>query len=217
MPGKNTVKEFIEDGWYHIYNRGVEKRTIFEDEKDYAIFLFFIKKYLTLKWSEPLQSPHPLASEIELTTFCLMPNHFHLLIKQKNKNSISKFIKCLATNYSMYFNQRYERVGKLFQGVYRAVRVETDEELIHIHRYIHLNPQQINRNPFEYLFSSYPYYIGKQKSNWLHPNFILDILGSIEKYQEFLEYMKKDNSGFLEFLTIEKGWDPRQGLTLLSA
>ncbi|TSC97303.1 MAG: hypothetical protein CEN88_82 [Candidatus Berkelbacteria bacterium Licking1014_2] len=187
MPGKNTIKIYAENTWYHIYNRGVEKRVIFQDEQDYATFLFFVKKYLSKSSILPSKPPHPLSKEIDLSTFCLIPNHFHFLLKQENRDSLTKFMRRLGTNYAMYFNERYNRVGSLFQGVYKAVLIDSDEQLMQVHRYIHMNPREIGKNPFKYPYSSYPYYIGEKKADWLRPDFILDYFNSSpKKYQEFL-------------------------------
>lgn len=159
MPQKNTVKTFTENGIYHAYNRGVEKRDIFIDEQDYAVFLHLLKYYLSpleVKNVHPLLEfqnfsivrPHPLANiekEVELIAFCLMPNHFHLLLKQISIDGMTKLLRRILTTYSMYFNKRYKRVGHLFQGPYKAVLVQNDSYLLHLSRYIHLNPSELTR------------------------------------------------------------------------
>ncbi len=75
-----------------------------------------------------------------MITFCLIPNHFHLLVQQKSDNGISKFLRQVIDSYTRYFNTKYQRVGPLFQGTFKAVRIETNEQLVHVSRYIHLNP-----------------------------------------------------------------------------
>ncbi len=146
VPAKNTIRTFIENGYYHVYNRGVEKREIFIDDRDYRMFLYFLKYYL-----EP---PHPddisqrrrsLFNQVQLLAFCLMPNHFHLLVKQQSADSITKLLRAISTSYVGYFNRRYKRIGGLFQGKYKAALVESDEYLLHLSRYIHLNPQGLSR------------------------------------------------------------------------
>ena len=152
MPARNIVKEYLPDSYYHIYNRGVEKRIIFQDEADYKVFLSYLKLYL----SPPPELPKEISdqyraiaeklqlnnycNEIKLSAFCLIPNHFHLLIKQNPVNGINRFMQSLCTKYSMYFNKKHKRIGKLFQGHYKAVLVKTEEQLLHLSRYIHLNP-----------------------------------------------------------------------------
>ena len=157
MPAKNSLKQYVENSYYHIYNRGVEKRLIFLDEQDHGIFLSYLKEYLLPKNINFLQSiiaspttPSKEKSralkrlrlnnfhgEITLIAYSLMPNHFHFLIKQKSALSIDKFMNSLATRYTMYFNRKYKRVGALFQAVYKAVIVETDIQLLYLTKYLH--------------------------------------------------------------------------------
>ncbi|MBI4097067.1 MAG: transposase, partial [Candidatus Levybacteria bacterium] len=186
MPAKNVVKVFTENGHYHVYNRGVEKRKIFQDEHDYAVFLYYLKIYLSpveelkqlitsSKMNMRVQRFFPLnlSQELDLLTFVLMPNHVHLLIKQYKVNSITKLMHRLSTSYTMYFNKKYKRVGSLFQGVYKACLVETDEYLLHLSRYIHLNPGYHLSSLRNMNFSSYPYYLGNMQASWVKPETIL--------------------------------------------
>jgi putative transposase len=189
MPSKNRVKNYVADGYYHIYNRGVEKRITFLDEKDYVVFLYLLKLYLsqqgevTPKMFSDIQNVRikkVFFGEIELHAFCLMPNHFHLLIRQTNSNSITEFMRALITSYVMYFNKKYKRVGTLFQGAYRAVLVTTDPYLLHLSRYIHANPLKFfaGSDPAklgDYPYSSYTYYLGKKNANWVKTEFILSL------------------------------------------
>ncbi|MCL5019036.1 MAG: transposase [Patescibacteria group bacterium] len=157
MPAKNARKQYLENGYYHLYNRGVEKRTIFLDQQDYSVFLSYLKEYLIPKNEKALQEIlsnsntsskekdkalkllhlNNFYNEITLLAYCLMPNHFHFFIKQKNPNSIDKFMNSLCTRYTMYFNKKYKRVGSLYQGVYKAVLVSSEEQFLHLSRYIH--------------------------------------------------------------------------------
>ncbi len=176
MPARNRVKIFLENALYHVYNRGVEKRVIFLDDQDFRVFLSFIRAYLCPPQSTPLVHPvtqvtgsdpvrlRPLKSffgEISLLAYCLMPNHFHLLLRQSPKDAMTRFIRALCTSYAMYFNKKYERVGTLFQGTYRAIRVYEDAYLLHLSRYIHLNPLELTgfdpAKIVEYPYSSYAY------------------------------------------------------------
>ena len=111
---------------YHVYNRGNRKNKIFLNVKDYQRFLRKLKEY-TKKF------------DVSLVCYCLMPNHFHLLLVQKDESAITKFMLSLCTSYSKYFNIKHELVGRLFQARFRAKIVETDEYLLHLSRYIHLN------------------------------------------------------------------------------
>jgi putative transposase len=115
MPARNAIKEYIPDTYYHIYNRGVEKRKIFLDEQDYGVFLSYLKNLLSVpKTKNRSILDNNFSSEVTLLSYCLMSNHFHLLIKQKDAQAIGRMIKALCTRYSMYFNKKYDRVGKLF-------------------------------------------------------------------------------------------------------
>ena len=198
MPAKNRNKIFVENGHYHIYNRGVEKRIIFQDHVDYSRFLYLLKIYLSpteeLRKELPLLKSHlvknNLSGQIDLLSFCLMPNHFHLLIRQNNKEAMTKFMKQLLTSYSMYFNKRHQRIGPLFQDVYKAIRIETDEYLLHLSRYIHLNPTARGAALDEFEWSSYLYYLDKRNARWLKPDFIKGYFNNSKKgftYKDFVE------------------------------
>ncbi len=125
MPYRDPI--FYSGGYYHVYSRGSEKRIIFLDKADKKRFLERLGEYKDLH-------------NVKIVAYCLMPNHYHLLLQQNSDEPISKFISRLNLAYAMYFNKRYERVGPLFQGRFKAKHVETDEYLLHLSRYIHLNP-----------------------------------------------------------------------------
>jgi putative transposase len=198
MPSPHTIKTFTEDAYYHVYNRGVEKRRIFEDAQDYQKFLHYLSVYLTepdiLHKNYPLMRLHlinnNLSKEVGLLSFCLMPNHFHLLLHQKTKDGITKLMKQVSTAYSMYFNKRYERVGTLFQGVYKAVMVTTDEQLLHLSRYIHLNPIDRGVSLHDFQWSSYKNYIKNEGPSWVKTSPILDFFNNQNpnfSYENFVE------------------------------
>jgi len=220
MPSKNIVKTYIEGGYYHIYNRGVEKRGIFLDENDCKIFLHYIKLYLSP--IEEVLKAYPdnvrikrftrlsLAKEVDLLCFSLMPNHFHFLVKQKNKDGIIKFMRRLMTSYVMYFNKKYQRVGTLLQGKYKAVNVDKDEYLLHLTRYIHLNPFELKSKNINFKnFSSYKYYLGTEKASWIKPEEILDYFSfkskkyKISTYKSFVEDSLLNSKEFLGELSLD--------------
>ena len=205
MPSRHIVKTYIENGYYHIYNRGVEKRLIFQDREDYTKFLYLLKIYLTNP--EILRNEYPLLrinivdknlfEEIDLLAFCLMPNHFHLLVYQKQKDSITKLLRQICTAYVIYFNKKFERVGPLFQSKFKAVVVDSDEYLLHLSRYIHLNPTGRGAPLDEFEWSSYLYYLGKRQSNWLKTNKIVKYFNKSKtgfSYKSFVEdYQDEEN------------------------
>jgi putative transposase len=189
MPGRNIYKDYAEDSFYHVYNRGVDKQIIFKDDQDYTVFLSLIKRYLN---SDAKKSINGLiypnySNVIELQAFCLMPNHFHLFIYQHDSDAMKKFMTSITVSYSMYFNKRYKRVGPVFQQRYRAVLIDVDTQFLHISRYIHLNP--INYQDYEW--SSYGYYLGQKHANWLKPDRVLNMFDG--DYEQFVkEYSNSD-------------------------
>lgn len=199
MPAKNTVKTFIPNRFYHVYNRGVEQRTIFLDDRDYAMFLYFLKYYLSPPLSDDLkQIKRSLFHQVKLHSFCLMPNHYHLLVQQTTVDGMTKFIRAVCTCYVGYFNERYNRVGGLFQGKYKASLVDSDEYLLYVTRYIHRNPIELERvgpwsrsDPLQnYPYSSFPYYLSQKHAKWLTTHEILSYFSSAHKLsrRDFLSY-----------------------------
>src|SRR4030042_6614486 len=209
MPAKNVLKTYLTDGFYHIYNRGVEKRDIFQDDQDYKVLLSYLKSYLEPKDELSLRNslsktPYPqkdkilkqlqlknYADQIDLLAFCLLPNHFHFLIKQNNQRGIEGFMRSLGTRYSTYFNKKYGRIGGLFQDAYKAVLVENDEQLLHLSRYIHRNPYnhpQQGVSLLKYGYSSLPAYLEKWHVRWLKPDYILSFFSKNINfsYQQFV-------------------------------
>jgi putative transposase len=205
MPAKNVIKEYQAGGYYHVYNRGVEKRNIFLDKQDYKTFLSYLKLYL----SPPLQgaslkekiSPSRQlknhSETIDLFSYCLMPNHFHLGIQQHPKTAITSFMRSLGTKYSTYFNKKYDRVGSLFQGHYRAVKITSDEQLIYLTKYIHLNPKDIDNYPY----SSYLNYLGKISQEWVNTSNILSRYSNspCKKYKSFVKESDSDEKNTQSF------------------
>jgi putative transposase len=147
-----VIRDFGFGEFYHLYNRGTEKRDIFLDDVDYRRFtslLYFAnsEKPADLKLQgrtlyERVEDREgkPL---VELAAYCLMPNHFHLLVRACSEDGISRYIQKVSTGYTMYFNKRYDRSGTLFQGKFKASHVATDRYLSYLIAYIHLNPVKL--------------------------------------------------------------------------
>lgn len=214
MPTKNTIKTYVEGGYYHIYNRGVDKREIFITQEDCRMFLHCLKIYLiSPKILETaageLLPPQMvfkllnknLSKEISLLSFSLMPNHFHLQIKQVTRNGIEKLMRRTITTYVQYFNRKYHRIGPLFESTYKAVLTETDKQHIYLSAYIHRNPLKLKRPKFNFVsFSSYPYYLGEKHAEWLDTKDILSYFKTVQNasfknmlsYQSFLENFSYD-------------------------
>lgn len=234
MAAKNSIKIYVENGYYHIYNRGINKQAIFNESRDYKVFLHFLKRYLTLfsilSQDEKFLKFQPtwrtdIHKKIKLIAYCLMPNHFHLLVKQFVIEGMTEFMRALSNSYVRYFNETYERIGPLFQGRFKAVLIETTPYLLHLTRYIHLNPiadeldkgqpifnrSDLFRKLNEYPYSSYNYFLRKKIAEWVKPEEILECFKSPQRigpkdyfsYQSFVEDYAVNSSEPLGELTLE--------------
>lgn len=164
---------------------------------------FKLSKFFNIAQSERIQIMQKIEKEsgklVEIICFVLMPNHFHFLLKQLQDNGISTFTANFSNSYAKYFNTKHERVGPLFQGRFKAVHIQDDEQLIHVSRYIHLNPAVSSLVKIEelesYLWSSYPEYLNLVNTNIADKSLILSFFKSVNKYKKFVmdqfEYGKK--------------------------
>jgi len=180
---------FSQDEFYHLYNRGTEKRIIFSAKADYERFIALL--YLCNDTQNVHLNDRPSSNLAErlllervspllnIGAYCLMPNHFHLIVQERGDNGISRFMQKIITGYTMYFNKRYERTGALFQGKFKATHANQDEYLKYLISYIHLNPIKIIDSQWkeegikdkkraenfldQYLYSSYLDYCGKTR------------------------------------------------------
>ena len=217
MPAKYSIKQYLSNSYYHIFNRGVEKRKIFQDSQDYKVFLSYLKDYLETKNIEELRNRllNPVTTskekdkllklirlnnfhgEIQLLAYCLMPNHFHLLVKQKSQMSIDSFMKSLLTRYTIFFNKKYKRVGHLFQGRYKAVVVKNEEQLLHLSRYIHLNPA---RTVLAICYSSLNDYLKRINTSWIKKDEILNYFSKTNPLLSYENFMKESKTGENELI-----------------
>ncbi len=231
MPHKYSVKSYVPNSIYHAFNRGVNKTDIFIDDQDYRVFLHLLKYYLSpvenLSSTHPILEvsdvkilrPRPLANlekEVNLLAYCLMPNHFHLLIQQCTVDGMTKLLRRISTTYAMYINKRHHRIGYLFQGSYKAVLVDQDNYLLHLSRYIHRNPYDLNemtgRHLVSYPYSSYPYYLKHKQAAWIKPDTILSYfrgassltsLLKVKSYADFVEKYEQDSLPHIANLAID--------------
>ncbi len=219
---------FVENKIYHIYNRGVEKRDIFLDDKDRLRFVHDLFEFndenpapnLTYhlvykkEQSKEVQLPNIIKREprkllVEILIFTLMPNHFHLILKQKGERGIIKFMQKLGTGYTNYFNKKYERVGSLFQGRFKAVLISEEAHFIHLPFYIHTNPlgsplgssTSLNSSlDFlrKYQWSSFPDYIGRKNfPSVTSRELFLDFFGGEKKYlEQTKQWLKEKEDNF---------------------
>ncbi len=183
------------DSYYHIYSRGVDKRKIFLHSVDYFRFIHTIKLLLLTgsateqaKKNQGLALGKGFAHRIDILCYCLMPNHYHFLLYQKSDYGISEFMHNLNTSYTMAFNKKNHRTGRLFENTFRAKQIESDEQLLHVSRYIHLNPLLANlvNTPELYPWSSYPEYIRKLQETLCSTNQIAQQFPNQEAYKQFI-------------------------------
>ena len=199
---------------YHIFNRGVNKSDIFFSEKDYKRLITTAIHYKNFTHKFTASSTSGISDtvseklnkmekpKIQIFAYCLMPNHFHLLVKQLEDDGITWFMQHLINSYVHYLNVKYKRVGPLFQGPFKNVLIDSDEQLLHVSRYIHLNPlaSGLVSDLKNYSWSSYNSYIGNEKDVLSNPELILrnfKTKGDYEKfvldqadYAKSLEYIK---------------------------
>ena len=181
--------DLVEGEYYHIYNRGNSKQKIFHDKEDYLRFislLYISNSSESFNFYDLGRNTNFNVYEIErinplvdIGAYCLMPNHFHILITEKIENGISKFMQKLGTAYSMYYNKKYKRIGGLFEGKFKSQHADTDRHLKYLFSYIHLNPIKLIQKDWkekginnkkeainylnEYLYSSYLDFIGEKR------------------------------------------------------
>jgi putative transposase len=197
MPVKYRHKDAVPGGIYHIYNRGLDGRAVFMDQADYDHFLEILGKYLgeNCKKEDSFTKLRPcvvrhmedmnLKGKVRLMAFCLMPDHFHLLISQEGGADMTNLLRRLMTSYVMGFNKRHGRRGPLFEGVYKGVRVDEPERVVWVSRMIHLNsltmtvrrfgPVETVTGPLpeEYMYSSFREYFGPRERDWVIPGEVL--------------------------------------------
>lgn len=212
MPAKN-LQRVAEGGTYcHVYNRGVENRSIFADDTDYLVFLDYLKDYLsTPKAPENTKKdftingrrfrgvphqPKNYFNAVELIAYSLKPDHFHLILNQKTEKSLQAFIRSLCTRYSMYFNKKYNRTGSLFEGPYKSVIIKNDSSLLLLTRHLHKDST----------YSTYPEYLGTKKTPWVKTKVVLSIKNKKGKYKNYVENyeLNQEDQRLLEAISIEK-------------
>lgn len=185
MPSKNTIKTYLSNQHYHAYNRGWNRTEIFCDQSDYHKFESLLAGALSAKAAIDLkgrQRKH-FKDIIDLNAYCLMPNHFHLLVYQRDERAAAKLLQSICTAYTMYFNKKYKRRGPLFENRFKAVLIVGDTQLLHISRYIHLNHSHYKIWPH----SSYGDYINGIAHEWVTKEPIMQLFDSAEQYAKFVD------------------------------
>lgn len=209
--------DFSTGEFYHLYNRGTDKRNIFTNRNDYNRFVTLLylcngneSVDIDRKLREGRSFPELMLATrgdqlVNIGAYCLMPNHFHILVREKQENGISQFMKKLSTAYSMYFNSKYKRSGGLFEGRFKAKHVDSDEYLKYLFSYIHLNPVKlidsdwkengiVDRNKAkkylkEYIYSSYLDYVGehRREKNILTKESFPAYFESFNEFENFID------------------------------
>ncbi len=178
---------YIENGIYHIYNRGCNKDNIFFNKENHLYLLRLMEKFKD-------------SYKIEIIAYCLMPNHYHLLMQQKSAKPISSYIQKIFNGYVQAINKQQNRSGTLFEGRSKSILVDKEEYLIHLIRYIHINPVVANiiKKPEQWKYSNYLEWIGKREGSLFSKKVFNSLFDSNKQYQSFVvEY--------IEDLKISKG------------
>ncbi len=208
--------QFNEDHYYHVFNRGVDKRNIFESQED---LYYFFKRLIDLnkdgtnpsinnnryKGQGRVAKDEDAGVLVSIVSYCLLPNHFHLVLKQESENGISKFMQKLGTSYTMYFNQKYKRSGSLFQGKFKANMIDGEFGLPVLSVYVNLNYMHHRINPkaslvkssiFEYLGTE----LGESICNKKEIKGVISEIGSVQEYKAFSKNTSKvfgENKGLI--------------------
>lgn len=193
MPSRSMP--FVNGQFYHVFNRGVAKMPIFLNAFDYKRFikttLYYQIEGPKPKFSRFSPTSIPLNRKnkiIEIVCYCLMPNHFHFLLKQMKDGGITEFTSKLSNSYTRYYNVKNKRVGPLFQGEFKSVYIENNEQLLHVSRYIHLNPLvgYLVKNLEQYRWFSYPEYIDTNSADVCSKGVVIDQFKSADDYRQFV-------------------------------
>ncbi len=186
---------FVNGEYYHVFNRGVMHIPIYTNASDYKHFLHAARYYQVdgprprFSFFDPKK--HSLRQNkkiVNIVSYCFMPNHFHFLLQQMKDGGVTEFVGKLSNSYTKYINTKYKRDGHLLQGTFKSVYVETNEQLLHLSRYIHLNPLvgYLVKDLGEYPWSSFHEYVGSRIIQMCDKEVILGQFKSKKEYRQFL-------------------------------
>ena len=224
----------MKEGIYHVLSRGVDKRKIFMDDSDNYRFIHDLFEFndeapaannfhkfndIVSRYSEVKRQPRKLL--VDILSFCLLPNHYHLMLANRAENGISMFMRKLNVGYAKYFNEKNERTGALFEGRYKSIKLEKQAHFIHLPYYIHLNPLDLFAPEWRagelknykgsvkfldsYRWSSHLDYLGEKNFPSLTSrDFLLEIFGGEKGYRKKIsEYLKDLKLGRVSGVTLE--------------
>ncbi|OHB10910.1 MAG: hypothetical protein A3G05_02125 [Candidatus Zambryskibacteria bacterium RIFCSPLOWO2_12_FULL_45_14] len=195
--------QLVEGEYYHVFNRGVDKRTIFQDARDFERFLLSVIDFNSI---EPIGSIYEYSFQkksqlgnlvskskkkekkplVELVAYCLNKNHYHFIFKQVSERGIEKLMHRLGLGFTKYFNLKYKRSGSLFQGTFKAVHVESNEQLIHLSAYVNLN-NLVHGHGIKDFRSSWQEYLGKTKGGICQKDIVSGQFKGIKEYKKLTE------------------------------
>ena len=202
----NKRKDILSIGeYYHVFNKSIAGFALFNNLKDLSRalnILSFYKYSQTMRYSfyqrlniedklEYLKNIHKKNPCVDIIAYAFMPNHYHLILKQLTENGIKTYISNFQNSYAKFYNIKYDRLGTVFLSPFKAKHISTDNELLHISRYIHLNPVTAYIIEFpglkSYPNNSFKEYLSKSKSDLINTNIVLNLSGSRERYQQFVK------------------------------
>lgn len=195
MPSRKVILANGES--YHIFNRSLRQVPIFTNKKEFDLFVltshYYLQQSPPIKFSIYRRYKNRYRVDhsktlVKIIAYCLMPTHFHFILTQLEDEGIKAYIHRLANSYSHYFNKKHDQKGPLFESKFKAVRIETQEQLIHLSRYIHLNPVTnfLIEDPEEYSYSSYKIYLYNHKSDFVDSSDVLTSFKSVGSYKKFV-------------------------------
>ena len=184
--------QFRAGNYYHLYNRGVNRQPIFFDPDNWGYFIKRLRDYC----------PSDL---IEIVAYCLMPNHYHILAYLKDDNLSTKIMQPLTVSYTKAVNRQQDRVGPIFQGAFKAKLVDKNDYLLHLSRYLHLNPvlDGIVGNPESWTFSSYQDYVGLRNGTLSKPDIVLSQFLSRQAYAKFVRAYSETDRKLIDHLMLD--------------
>lgn len=209
---------FAAGEFYHIYNRGVDKRPVFLDAEDISRFYKSMQEFNTEKpigsiFENSFVKKDKLGSRtsklVNFVSYCLNPNHYHFVLEQIFENGIEKFLQRIGTGYTKYFNNKYKRSGCLFQGAFKSSHINTNEYLLHVSAYVNLNNRVHKINDKKLNISSWNEYTNESNNNFCKKDIIIKQFKNLEEYKNFAEnslediLRRKDSEKEIENLLLE--------------